>query len=132
MRFMLLLAALLFLAAPALAARPDEFLKDPALEVRARALTKELRCLVCQGEDIDESEAPLAADLRRLVRERLVSGDSDAEVLAYMQARYGDYILMNPPLSLKTLLLWGAPLLVFAGGLAVAAFFVRRQPKGEG
>ena len=132
MKHALLLAVFLFTAAPAFAVHPDEVLKDPALEARARVLTKELRCMVCQGEDIDESEAPLAADLRRLVRERLAKGDSDAEVLAYMQDRYGDYILMNPPVSLKTLLLWSAPALVFAGGLAVVALFVRRQKQGEG
>lgn len=132
MKHALFLAAFLLLAAPALAVHPDEVLKDPALEARARGLTKELRCLVCQGEDIDESEAPLAADLRRIVRERLQKGDTDEQVLAYMQDRYGDYVLMNPPLSLKTLLLWGAPALVFAGGLVVAVLFVRRQPKGEG
>ena len=132
MRYAFLLTVFVFLAAPALAVHPDEVLKDPGMEARARLLTKELRCLVCQGEDIDESEAPLAADLRRLVRERLAKGDTDAEVLAYMRDRYGDYILMNPPLSFRTLLLWGAPVLVFAGGIAVVAFFVRRQPKGEG
>jgi cytochrome c-type biogenesis protein CcmH len=131
MKHALFLAAFLFMAAPACAVHPDEVLKDPVLEGRARVLTKELRCLVCQGEDIDESEAPLAADLRRLVRERLAKGDTDAEVLAYMQDRYGDYILMNPPKSLKTLLLWGAPVLIFAGGLAVVALFVRRQKKTE-
>ncbi|MEZ0225164.1 MAG: cytochrome c-type biogenesis protein CcmH [Alphaproteobacteria bacterium] len=132
MRYALLLAVFMFLAAPARAVHPDEVLKDPVLEARARVLTKELRCLVCQGEDIDESEAPLAADLRRLVRERLAKGDTDAEVLAHMQDRYGDYILMNPPLSFRTLLLWGAPALVLAVGLGVVVFFVRRQPKGEG
>jgi cytochrome c-type biogenesis protein CcmH len=132
MRYALLLVALLFTAAPALAVHPDEVLKDPALEARARSLTKELRCLVCQGEDIDESEAPLAADLRRLVRARLAKGDTDEEVLSYMRDRYGDYVLMNPPLSFKTLLLWSAPALVFATGLAIVAFFVRRQAKGEG
>lgn len=132
MRYALLLAVFIFLAAPALAVHPDEVMKDSGLETRARALTKELRCLVCQGEDIDESEAPLAADLRRLVRERLAKGDTDAEVLAYMRDRYGDYILMNPPLSFRTLLLWGAPVLVFASGLGVVVFFVRRQKTGEG
>ena len=128
----LLFALLLFFSVPAFAAAPDEILKDPALETRARAITKELRCLVCQGEDIDESQAPLAADLRRIVRERIEKGDSDDEVLAYMRDRYGDYVLMNPPLNGATLLLWGAPLLVFAAGALVALRFVRAQGKGKG
>lgn len=125
-----LFALLLLFSVPAFAVTPDEILKDPALEARAHALTKELRCLVCQGEDIDESQAPLAADLRRIVRERIEKGDSDEQVLSYMRDRYGDYVLMNPPLNGVTLLLWGAPLLVFLGGAVVALRFVRAQGKG--
>lgn len=126
------LALFMFLSFPALAVQPDEILKDPALEARARVLTKGLRCLVCQGEDIDESQAPLAADLRRMVRERLEKGDSDDQVIAYMRDRYGDYVLMSPPVEGSTLLLWGAPLLVFATGLSVVVVFIRRQHKARG
>lgn len=123
------LVLLLMLSLPAFAVQPDEILKDPVLEARARVLTREFRCLVCQGEDIDESQAPLAADLRRLVRERLAKGDTDEQVVAYMRDRYGDYVLMSPPVEGVTLLLWGAPLLVFVAGLGIAVVFVRRQQK---
>lgn len=118
----------LFVASPALAAPgPDEIMEDPALEARAMQLYRELRCVVCQSQAIGYSDAPLAADMRAVVRERLLVGDSDAEVLDYMQDRYGDYVLMMPPLQANTLLLWGLPLgmLVIGGGLAV--FFIRRQ-----
>jgi cytochrome c-type biogenesis protein CcmH len=130
MKYLLCLSLLLMLNISALAAEPDEALKDPALEARARGITKELRCLVCQGEDIDESQAPLAADLRRLVRERIEKGDTDDQVIAYMRERYGDYVLMKPPLEPSTLLLWGAPALVFLAGLGIAVVFVRRQGRG--
>jgi cytochrome c-type biogenesis protein CcmH len=130
MKYALALCLFLALSAAAVAAQPDEALKDPALEARARVITKQLRCLVCQGEDIDESQAPLAADLRMLVRERLEKGDSDAQVIDYMRQRYGDYVLMNPPFEPATLLLWGAPVLVLLTGLGVAFVFVRRQGKG--
>jgi cytochrome c-type biogenesis protein CcmH len=132
MRYALFALLLMSLSMPALAVQPDEILKDPALEARARSITKELRCLVCQGEDIDESQAPLAADLRRIVRERIEKGDSDDQVIAYMRDRYGDYVLMRPPLEGSTALLWGAPLLVLVAGLAVAARFVRTQQRRKG
>ena len=103
-------------------------LKDPALEVRARAVSAELRCLVCQNESIDESHAPLAHDIRMLVRQRLEAGDSNAQVRDYLVARYGEFILLKPPFEPQTLLLWGTPLLVLAlGGIAVA-FAARRKP----
>jgi len=98
------------------AVQPDEMLQDPVLEARAREIAKNLRCPVCQGEAIDESQAPLAGDLRKLVRERIVAGDTDAQALAYIQERYGDYILMSPPVSPKNLLLWLSPFLVILIG----------------
>jgi cytochrome c-type biogenesis protein CcmH len=112
----LLLAA----AVPAFAVQPDEVLKDPALEARARSLSGELRCMVCQNQTIDESDAPLARDLRLLVRERLKAGDTDRQVLDFLVARYGEFVLLKPPLSEHTALLWAAPALVLAfGGLAI-------------
>ena len=90
-------------------------LNDPALEARARKLSQELRCVVCQNQSIDDSNAPLAHDLRVIVRERLAAGDSDPQVLAFVQARYGEFVLLRPPLKLQTLLLWLAPLLLLAG-----------------
>ncbi|MFZ0846819.1 MAG: cytochrome c-type biogenesis protein [Pseudolabrys sp.] len=122
-----LLAALL---APsiAFAVTPDEMLKDPLLEARARDLSRELRCMVCQNQSIDDSEAPLAKDLRLLVRERLTKGDSDKQVLDFLVARYGEFVLLKPPFERNTLLLWAlTPLALIAGmiGLIVAA---RRRP----
>jgi len=117
----LLLSLILALTAGPLAAiGPDEILKDPALEVRARALSKELRCPVCQNESLDASQADIAKDLRRLVRERLVAGDTDEEVKAYLVARYGDFVLLRPPIKETTLLLWlGPAIIVVLGGVAV-------------
>jgi len=126
MRIISVLFLLLFFALPVLAVEPDEMLKDPALEARARAITHNLRCLVCQGEAVDESQAPLAADLRKLVRERLLAGDSEDAIEAYLRARYGDYVMMTPPLSTATGLLWAAPLVVLLLGAGVAFFFIRR------
>ncbi len=105
-------------AGPALAVLPHEILPDQALEQRARALSKELRCMVCQNESIDESNAPLARDLRVLVRERLVAGDSDRQVLDFLVARYGDFVLLRPPLRPETVLLWAAPVLAVLLGVA--------------
>lgn len=131
MRF-LALALFLLLSPPALAVQPDEMLKDPVLELRARDISKNLRCLVCQGEDIDESNAGLASDIRKLVRERLTKGDSDTQVLDYVQARYGDYVLMKPPVKPATWLLWCAPFIVLALGLGAAYRVLRRQKKAGG
>src|ERR1700722_9650957 len=114
----LLLCLLLFLACPApvfAAAAPDSF-ANPALETRARALQRELRCLVCQGESIDESGAPLAADLRALVRAHIAAGESNQQIKDYLVARYGDFILMQPPFQPDTFALWLAPFLVLVGG----------------
>lgn len=104
--------------APAVAVEPDEILADHALEARARAISSGLRCLVCQNQSIDDSNAPLAKDLRLLVRDRLKAGDTDAEVVAYIVDRYGAFVLLKPPLTWSTLLLWLSPLLiVVAAGL---------------
>jgi cytochrome c-type biogenesis protein CcmH len=116
----------LFLPTAALAVQPDEILEDAALESRARVISKQLRCLVCQGEDIDESGAGLARDLRLLVRERLSAGDSDVEVLSFVQERYGDYVLMKPPVAPRTWILWLTPLLVLGAGFAFVWRLVRR------
>ena len=117
----------IFLAAPAWAVEPGEILEDPALEQRARALSQNLRCLVCRNESIDESNADLARDLRVLVRERLVAGDTDDEVIDFVVARYGEYVLLNPPATGSTLILWlsGPALLLFAAGLAFV--YIRRR-----
>jgi cytochrome c-type biogenesis protein CcmH len=110
----------LMAALPAMALQPDEILKNPELEARARALSAGLRCLVCQNQSIDDSDAPLARDLRLIVRERLVAGDTDAGVKAYVTARYGDFVLLSPPFNAQTLMLWLAPFGVLAlGGLLV-------------
>ncbi|MDB5359711.1 MAG: hypothetical protein JWO51_1008 [Rhodospirillales bacterium] len=120
----LLLGLLLALAltGPAWAVNPDERLADPVLEARARALGKSLRCLVCQNQSIDDSNADLAHDLRVLVRAQLTAGDSDAQVLAYLQARYGDYVLLKPPVDPATWALWFGPpaVLLIGGGVLVA------------
>jgi cytochrome c-type biogenesis protein CcmH len=118
----------LALVAPAHAVEPDEMLKDPALEARARTVSTELRCLVCQNESIDESHAPLAHDIRVLVRQRLEAGDTNQQVVDFLVSRYGQFILLKPPFEVQTLLLWGTPLLVLvAGGVAIAAA-ARRRP----
>lgn len=125
----LALCLVLLVASPARAYAPDEVLADPALETRARAITAELRCLVCQNESIDVSQAPLARDLRLLVRERLLAGDSDAEVYAFVTARYGTYVLLRPPVGPATWLLWfGPPVLVLTGLAIVWAIARGRRP----
>jgi cytochrome c-type biogenesis protein CcmH len=124
----LLLLALLPLAGPALAVQPDERLADPALEARARALSRELRCIVCQNESIDDSNAPLARDIRVLLRERLAAGDSDTQARAFLVVRYGDFVLLRPPIRADTYLLWFGPfaLLLLGGGVAYVALRRRR------
>ena len=128
MRRLALIALLIALAAPtaALAVEPDEMLKDAALEVRARDLSSELRCLVCQNQSIDDSAAPLARDLRLLVRERLTAGDSDQQVLNFLVARYGEFVLLKPRFELHTLLLWGLPPVVLVAGM-IALFVTARR-----
>jgi cytochrome c-type biogenesis protein CcmH len=118
--------ALVLLASPALAVRPDEMLADPALESRARALSQGLRCLVCRNESIDDSDAELAHDLRVLLRDRLTAGDSDDQAVAYIVARYGEFVLLNPTTQGANLILWGAgPAALLAG--AWLAFSVTRR-----
>jgi len=121
-----LLIFFLFLSGVAFAAPAPESLRDPAQEAHARALQKEFRCLVCQGESIDESGAPLAADLRRLIREHIARGESDDQIRHYLVARYGQFILMNPPIEPDTYLLWGAPVLILLLGGIAAGFIVAR------
>jgi len=127
-RLLLALALLACLAAPTLAVEPDEILADPALEARARALSTELRCLVCQNQSIDESDAPLARDLRLLIRERLQKGDSDAAVMDFIVDRYGEFVLLKPRFSARTLVLWIAP---FAVLLIAALALLRRRPRAS-
>jgi len=118
----------LVLAVPAGAVQPDEVLDNPQLESRAREISKELRCLVCQNQSIDDSDAELAKDLRVLVRERLVEGDSDEQVLSFITDRYGDYVLLRPPVNAGTALLWAGPFaIVLIGGAIVAVWLRRRQ-----
>ena len=115
-----LLFALAILTSPALAVAPDEVLDDPALEARARALSAELRCMVCQNQSIDDSDAPLAKDLRVLVRERLVAGDSDGQVIDYLVSRYGEFVLLKPRFAWHTVVLWAAgPVALIAGLIAI-------------
>lgn len=133
-RLLTLLALLLCLSAPAFAVSPDEVLADPALEQRARDISAGLRCLVCQNQSIDDSDAELARDLRILVRERLVAGDSDAEVEQYLVDRYGEYVLLNPRLSDHTLILWAAApvlLVLGIGGLFLAMRRTAQKPGAE-
>jgi cytochrome c-type biogenesis protein CcmH len=127
-RVILLLLALL-VAAPANAVQPDEMLADSALEARARAISKEVRCLVCRNESIDDSNADLARDLRLLVRERLVAGDSDAEVLDYLVERYGEFVLLKPKFSAANAALWLAgPAAFLLGLIAIVAYHRTRRP----
>lgn len=114
-------------AAPAWAVQPDEMLSNPVLEARARAISKDLRCMVCQNESIDESEAPLARDLRLLVRQRLLAGDSDQQIIDYLVSRYGEFILLKPPLSWNTIALWGAPPALLLIGVAMIVMVERRR-----
>lgn len=117
------------------AVEPDEMLADPALEARAREISKDLRCVVCQNQDIDSSNAGVARDLRLLIRERLVAGDTDAEVIEFVRIRYGNFVLLKPPFQLNTLLLWLAPALLAIIVLFQLMRFLRRQqslPASEG
>jgi cytochrome c-type biogenesis protein CcmH len=116
------------LANPSYAVQPDEIMADPAKEARARELSRELRCMVCQNQSIDDSEAPLARDLRLLVRERIAAGDSDTQVIDFLVARYGEFVLLKPRFESHTLLLWLLPpVVLFGGGLALWAQQRRRK-----
>jgi cytochrome c-type biogenesis protein CcmH len=133
LRTLLLSLALSFLAlAPAHAVQPDEVLPDPALEARARAISAGLRCLVCQNQSIDDSDAPLARDLRLLVRERLKAGDSDQQIVDFVVARYGEFVLLKPRFLPHTLLLWFATPVVFAAALwLIWVAYRRRKAAGQ-
>jgi cytochrome c-type biogenesis protein CcmH len=117
------------LAAPVHAVQPDEIMSDPAREARARDLSRELRCMVCQNQSIDDSEAPLARDLRLLVRERIAAGDSDGQVIDFLVARYGQFVLLKPRFERETLLLWLLPPLVLVGGGLALWLQARRRGK---
>ncbi len=120
------------LASPAGAVDPDEILADPALEARARVIGKELRCLVCQNQSIDDSDAELARDLRVVVRERLTAGDEDQEVIDYVVSRYGDFVLLKPPFKTSTYALWLGPgVVAVIAVIAVIAFYRRRSKLGK-
>jgi cytochrome c-type biogenesis protein CcmH len=129
--FLFVVLALLFSTSHALAVQPDEVLSDATLEARARALSKELRCMVCQNQSIDDSDAPLAKDLRVLVRERLKEGDSDTQVVDFLVARYGEFVLLKPQLNLHTAMLWfGPPIALVGGAFALVLLARRRQRRG--
>jgi cytochrome c-type biogenesis protein CcmH len=133
MRWLRLILVLLLLvpSSLAVAVQPDEILKDPAQEARARALSKQLRCMVCQNQSIDDSDAPLARDLRILVRERLQAGDSNSQVLDFLVQRYGEFVLLQPRLHWRTALLWLAPpILLIGGGLMLLLMARRRRGAG--
>jgi cytochrome c-type biogenesis protein CcmH len=124
--FLLLFSAVVTLS-PLHAVQVDEILQDPALESRARGISSELRCMVCQNQSIDDSEAPLARDLRLLVRERLKAGDSDRQVVDFMVARYGEFVLLKPRFAWHTAILWAAPLLALLTGLAMLLVSMRNR-----
>jgi cytochrome c-type biogenesis protein CcmH len=113
------------------AVEPDEMLSNPALEARARAISQELRCMVCQNESIDESQAPLARDLRLLVRRRIMAGDSDQQIIDFLVSRYGEFILLKPPLSWNTVALWGTPPALLLLGILMIVTVERRRGGGR-
>jgi cytochrome c-type biogenesis protein CcmH len=123
----LILPLALLAAAPLHAVQVGEILSDPVLESRARAISHDLRCMVCQNQSIDDSEAPLARDLRLLVRDRLKAGDTDREVIDFMVARYGEFVLLKPRLAWHTAILWAAPILALAAGLAMIVLSLRKR-----
>ena len=125
------LTILLAIANPAYAVEPDEVLADPVLEARARTISRELRCVVCQSQSIDDSDAPLAKDMRLIVRERLKAGDSDKEVLEFLVDRYGDYVLLKPPVQKNTLLLWFAPILIFIAASGAAGAYLMNMKRED-
>ena len=126
-----LACTLLASPSPLRAVEPSEMLSDPTLEARARALSRELRCMVCQNQSIDDSEAPLAHDLRVLVRDRLKAGDSDTQVLDFLVARYGEFVLLKPPLSWHTAALWGLPPTILLIGMGMTVLVLRRRGRAR-
>ncbi|MGD2131400.1 MAG: cytochrome c-type biogenesis protein CcmH [Maricaulaceae bacterium] len=129
MRSISLFIAMMLVASAALAVEPSEQLDDPALEARAREVSRSLRCVVCQSQSIDESNATLARDMRLLVRERILAGDTNEEAVDYIVQRYGEYVLLAPPAEGRGLLLWLAPLVIFVAGGAVGVFVLRSARK---
>ena len=127
MRISSIVLGLLILVSPALAVNPKEMLNDPLLEARAREISKGLRCVVCQNQSIDDSNASLARDLRRVVRDRLLAGDRDKEIISYVVSRYGDFVLLRPPFKAATLVLWLGPLIFCLLALLALYTFFRRQ-----
>lgn len=128
MRRLALVALFIAVLSPAaMAVTPDEMLKDPALEARARTISRELRCLVCQNQDIDDSEAPLAHDLRVLVRDRLTKGETDKQVIDYVVARYGEFVLLRPRVEPRTLVLWSLPPVALLAGMIGLIVALRRR-----
>ena len=123
----LILAICLAAGSVVMAVEPGEILADAKLEARARAISADLRCLVCQNQSIDDSDADLARDLRLVVRERLTKGDTDAQIFEFVAARYGDFVLLNPPFNARTILLWGGPAGVFIIGLISVIIYFRRR-----
>jgi cytochrome c-type biogenesis protein CcmH len=132
-RLFFLILAVFAIASAGLAhaVQPDEVLADPALETRARALSAELRCMVCQNQSIDDSDAELARDLRILVRERLTAGDTDAEVIDYVVSRYGEFVLLKPRFNVRNALLWGTPIVLLLGGGIFALLAARSRKRAE-
>jgi len=126
MWLLLAIVAMLSLSTVVHAVEPDEVLKDPAQEARARGITRELKCVVCQNQSVDDSEAPLAKDIRILVRERIIAGDTDDAVREYIVQRYGQRVLLRPPLGIDTALIWIGPFVLFAIALGTALLFLRR------
>ena len=127
LRSLLAIAALVLVSVVARAVEPDEILKDPAQEARAREITRELRCVVCQNQSVDDSDAPLAKDIRVLVRERIAAGESDDAVKDFIVQRYGQYVLLRPPFAMDTALIWIGPFALFAIALGTALLFLRRD-----
>ena len=123
--------ALLMISSNGWAALPDEMLSDPSLEARARVISQDLRCLVCQNQSIDDSNAPLARDLRIIVRERLTAGDSNEQVFGYVVARFGNYVLLKPPLQSDTFMLWASPFIILVLALVIAFNYFRKRPSME-
>ena len=123
--------ALFLLATPVAAVQPDEMLADPAMEARARDISRDIRCPVCQGETIDDSSAPISRDLRLIIRERLVAGDTDEQVVAYIVDRYGEFVLFNPPVAGSNLILWLAGPALLLAAIAVAVAAQRRKAAPE-
>ena len=130
-RALIIVLSLMLHLSPASAVEPDEILTDPALESRARALSAGFRCLVCQNQSIDDSDAPLARDLRLLIRERIQSGDTDNEVRNYVVSRYGDFVLLRPPFGSRTLILWLSPFLLLLAAVLFMLFGRRLSPVSD-